>query len=58
MLDNMLQDFDYNEQQALIQLHMTPETYESIDYYRMNELLQAKSEKERAQDAFAWMRSF
>lgn len=58
MLDNMLQDFDYNEQQALIQLHMTPETFEAIDYYRLSELLQAKSEKDRAQDAFSWMRSF
>lgn len=54
----MLQDFDYNEQQALIQLHMTPETFEAIDYYRLSELLQAKSEKDRAQDAFSWMRSF
>lgn len=46
----MVEDMDYAEQQALINLHMTPEVYEQQDYYRFNEILLAKSRDDREQD--------
>lgn len=46
-LDNTIKDFDYNEQQVLTQLHISPGVFEAEDYYRMNEVLSAQSAEDR-----------
>ncbi|WP_288528307.1 hypothetical protein [uncultured Secundilactobacillus sp.] len=38
---------DYNAQQALINLHMTPEEYDEQNFYRFNAVLSARAEKDR-----------
>lgn len=43
----MLQDIDYNEQQAFYHLHITPIEYGKQPYYRMAEVLSAKSMDDR-----------
>lgn len=43
----MLQDIDYNEQQAFYHLHITPSEYEKQPYYRMAEVLSAQSMDDR-----------
>lgn len=51
-----LEDFDYNEKEALIEMHILPEDYEKMDYYRLNEILKAKSRQDRPQDLFSVMK--
>lgn len=46
----MLEDLRYAEKQALMELHIEPETYERQNYYRFNEILLAKSREDREQD--------
>ena len=46
-LDNSINDFDYNEQQVMTQLHISPKDYEEQNYYRLNEVLSAMSPEER-----------
>ncbi|MEE6717037.1 hypothetical protein [Schleiferilactobacillus harbinensis] len=55
--DNQIEDFDYTEQQALVELGILPEDYERADYVRMNQILQAKAPKDRPMDAFKYMES-
>lgn len=46
-LDNQLEEFNYNAQQALVNMHMTPAEFDEQDFYRMNEVLSARPEKDR-----------
>ncbi|MGF7437895.1 hypothetical protein [Lentilactobacillus senioris] len=46
-LTNKLEEFDYNAQQALINLHIPPDEYFEQDFYRMNQVLAARPEKDR-----------
>ncbi|MCX2455621.1 hypothetical protein OQZ59_06265 [Lacticaseibacillus nasuensis] len=55
--ENMVEDFDYNEQQALVDLHILPADFEDMDYYRTNEVLSAKPRDKRAVDPEAWLKS-
>jgi hypothetical protein len=40
-----------------LQYHITPETYEGMDYYRFNEILQARSKDDRPVDPGKWLKS-
>lgn len=53
----MVEDFDYNEQQALVDLHILPADFEDMDYYRTNEVLSANPRDKRAVDPEAWLKS-
>lgn len=50
MLDKAIQDFDYNEQNVLTNLHIMPSQFEEEDFYRLNEVLSAQEEKDRVVD--------
>ncbi|MCI1985324.1 MAG: hypothetical protein LKJ69_01500 [Lactobacillus sp.] len=56
-LDGMIEDFDYNEQQAMTNFGIMPDVYEAAGYKRMNELMQARPRDKRPVDAFEWMDS-
>lgn len=47
MLDTSIAEFDYNEQQAMTQLHILPDDYERQDFFRMAEVMSALPEDER-----------
>lgn len=53
----MIEDFDYQTQQALTELHIMPDEFDNADYYRMNEVLSAKSPDKRQVDPEAWLKS-
>jgi len=55
--NNIIEDLDYNEQQAFINFHITPDVYEELDYYRFNEIMTAKPKKERQVDPAEWLHS-
>ena len=55
-LENVLQDLDLAEKQALINLGWTLDEYEDADYYRLNEVLAAKEAKDRAVDPMAFIK--
>lgn len=42
-----IQDFDYNEQQVLQNLHIMPSQFEEEDFYRLNEVLSALAPEDR-----------
>ncbi|ANZ70376.1 hypothetical protein [Pediococcus claussenii] len=46
----MIEDFDYNEQQAFVQMGVLPEDYENQDYFRMTQVLTARSPDDRPED--------
>jgi len=46
-LEQSIADFDYNEQQVMTNLHISPSDFEKENYYRMNEVLSALSPEER-----------
>lgn len=46
-LDNSIKDFDYNEQQIMANLHISPSIFEQENYYRLNEIMAAQSAEER-----------
>lgn len=48
--ENMIEDFDYQEQQLMIHAHMSMNEFENADYYRLIEVMSAKPRKDRAQD--------
>ncbi|MFT8557885.1 hypothetical protein [Liquorilactobacillus hordei] len=54
-LENRLEDLDLAEKQALTYLHILPSQYEEEDYYRMNEVLNAKEEKDREVDPLVYI---
>lgn len=45
--EEMLEDFDYQEQQMIINAHMSLEDYENADYYRLVEVMSAKPRDKR-----------
>jgi hypothetical protein len=49
-LQDKIEDSDYAEQQALIQLHWGTDQYESEDFFRMGEVLAARKPEDRPQD--------
>lgn len=55
-LENVLQDLDLAEKQALINFGWTLDEYEDADYYRLNEVLAAKEAKDRAVDPMAFIK--
>ena len=55
-LENVLQDLDLAEKQALINFGWTLDEYESADYYRLNEVLAAKEAKDRVVDPMAFIK--
>lgn len=46
-LDGSIKDFDYNEQQIMANLHISPSVFEQENYYRLNEVMAAQSAEER-----------
>jgi hypothetical protein len=44
---DLIEDFDYQEQQMVINGHMSINEFENTDYYRMKEVMSAKSRKDR-----------
>ncbi|MFT9039464.1 hypothetical protein [Schleiferilactobacillus harbinensis] len=55
--DEQIEDFDYAERQALVELGILPEEFERASSKRMNEILQARAPKDRPMDAFKYMQS-
>lgn len=51
----MLEDFDYSEQQAMVNFGVMPDVYEAADARRMNEILQARAQKDRPMNGFDFM---
>lgn len=45
--DQIIEDFNYTEQQMIINAHMTPEEFENTDYYRLVEIMSAKPRDKR-----------
>lgn len=45
--EQMIEDFDYTEQQMIIYAHMTPESFENTDYPRLLEIMNAKPRDKR-----------
>lgn len=43
----LIEDFDYAEQQMIINAHMSPEEFENTDYYRLIEIMNAKPRSKR-----------
>ncbi len=43
----MLEDFDYQEQQMIVNAHMSLEDYENTDYYRLVEVMSARPKDTR-----------
>lgn len=54
-LQNKLENLDLAEKQALTYLHILPSQYEEEDFYRMNEVLNAREEKDREVDPLELM---
>ncbi|WP_333603646.1 hypothetical protein [Lactobacillus acetotolerans] len=53
---NLVEDFDYNAQQAFVQFHIPPDDFENLDYYRLNEIMAAKPRKKREVDPEQWLK--
>lgn len=45
--EEMLEDFDYQEQQMIVNAHMSLEDYENTDYYRLVEVMSARPREKR-----------
>lgn len=43
----MIEDFDYSEQQMMINAHMSPEEFEKTDYYRLVQIMKARPRNKR-----------
>lgn len=43
----MIEDFDYFEQQMVVNTHMSVEEFENSDYYRLVEVMNAKPRDKR-----------
>lgn len=43
----MIEDFDYAEQQMIINAHMSPEEFENTDYYRLIQIMNARPRDKR-----------
>lgn len=56
-LNNMLEDLEYNEQQALLELHILPADYDEQDYYDLLDVLKARPKDKRPVDPMDWLQS-
>ena len=45
--EQIIEDFDYSEQQMVLNAHMSLQEFEDTDYYRLIEVMNAKSRAER-----------
>lgn len=45
--DQMIEDFDYSEQQMILNVHMSVDEFENTDYYRLIEIMNAKPRDKR-----------
>jgi hypothetical protein len=54
-LENIIQDLDLAEKQALLNLGWTIDEYENADYYRLNEILSAKEPQDRVVDPMSFL---
>ncbi|TSO25493.1 hypothetical protein FOD82_08605 [Lactobacillus sp. LL6] len=43
----MIEDFDYQEQQMIINVHMSLDELENTDYFRLIEVMSARSREDR-----------
>lgn len=48
--NDMLEDFDYSMQQAVVNLHIAPNDLDNYDYYRWLEIMNAKAKEDRPID--------
>ena len=53
----MIEDLDYNKQQALLELHILPADYDSQDYYDLLDVLKARPREDRPVDPLDWLQS-
>ena len=49
-MQNQIEDFDLNAKRAIEQFGWSIETFDNADYYRFNQIMAAKEQKERAVD--------
>lgn len=45
--EEMIEDFDYSEQQMVLNAHMSLQEFEDTDYYRLIEVMNAKPRDKR-----------
>ncbi|WP_242450221.1 hypothetical protein [Lactobacillus sp. LL6] len=45
--NQMIEDFDYQEQQMIINVHMSLDELENTDYFRLIEVMSARSREDR-----------
>lgn len=45
--EQMIEDFDYSEQQMILNAHMSVDEFENTDYYRLIEIMNAKPRNKR-----------
>lgn len=45
--EQMIEDFDYSEQQMVLNAHMSLQEFEDTDYYRLIEVMNAKPRDKR-----------
>lgn len=45
--EQMIEDFDYSEQQMMLNAHMSVDEFENTDYYRLIEIMNAKPRDKR-----------
>jgi hypothetical protein len=57
-LNNVIEDFDYNERQVMVELHIMPDEFDQQEYYRMQEILSAKERKDRMMSPEELLASF
>lgn len=51
-LEDVLEDFDYQEQQMIVNGHMSVEDFEETDYYRLIEIMKARPREKRPKSLF------
>ena len=51
-LEDVIEDFDYQEQQMIINGHMSVEDFEETDYYRLIEIMKARPREKRPKSLF------
>lgn len=51
----MIEDFDYSEQQMIINAHMSIKEFEETDYYRLIEVMNAKPRDKRPKMLWEFM---
>lgn len=45
--EQMIEDFDYSEQQMILNAHMSVDEFENTDYYRLIEIMKARPRDKR-----------